>query len=56
LWESITQVDDRGWQMAGLTGNYLRVSALASRPIWNEVSQVRVESVEGDRLAGVIMA
>jgi hypothetical protein len=42
LWESATQYDDRGWQMEGLTGNYLRVSAIAPRPIWNEVSSVEL--------------
>ena len=55
LWESTTQVDDSGWQMVGLTGNYLRVSALAPCPMWNEISEVRLQSVEGDRLTGIIL-
>jgi threonylcarbamoyladenosine tRNA methylthiotransferase MtaB len=56
LWESITQLDDSGWQMAGLTGNYLRVVARASRAMWNEISQVRLESLHGEGLSGRIAA
>jgi threonylcarbamoyladenosine tRNA methylthiotransferase MtaB len=55
LWESTTQVDDRGWQMEGLTGNYLRVTASAPRPLWNEISTVLLESVEGDHIKGTIV-
>ncbi len=55
LWESMTQVDDSGWEMAGLTGNYLRVEARAAGPLWNEVSQVMLGSVDGDRMNGVMV-
>jgi threonylcarbamoyladenosine tRNA methylthiotransferase MtaB len=44
LWESATQYDERGWQMEGHTGNYLRVQAIAARPMWNEVSWVEIGS------------
>jgi threonylcarbamoyladenosine tRNA methylthiotransferase MtaB len=56
LWESTTQLDDHGWQMAGLTGNYLRVVATASRAMWNEISPVVLLSVQEDELAGRIAA
>ncbi len=56
LWESTTQLDDSGWQMAGLTGNYLRVAALAPRPMWNELSTVRLNSVDGEMLSGTLIA
>ncbi len=56
LWESTTQVDDSGWQMTGLTDNYLRVTASAPRPIWNEFSNVLLQAAEGDRLTGSIVA
>ena len=50
LWESTTQLDERGWQMGGLTGNYLRVNAIAPRPLWNEISTVEL----GENGNGVI--
>jgi len=42
LWESATEFNDGGWQMQGLTGNYLRVKAASKRPLWNEISTVRI--------------
>lgn len=54
LWESTSQVDDNGWQMAGLTGNYLRVTARAPRPLWNELSPVVLETLHADGLGGRI--
>ncbi len=54
LWESTTLLDDSGWQMAGLTGNYLRVAARAPRAMWNELSTVRLQTVQGDSLIGQI--
>jgi len=50
LWESATQYDERGWRMEGLTGNYLRVEAVAPRPLWNEISLVEF----GGNESGVI--
>jgi threonylcarbamoyladenosine tRNA methylthiotransferase MtaB len=51
LWESAAQYDERGWQMGGLTGNYLRVEAIAPHPMWNEISAVELGS---DGIRGVI--
>ena len=51
LWESATQYDERGWQMGGLTGNYLRVEAIAPHPMWNEFSWVEIGS---DGVGGII--
>ncbi len=56
LWESTTRLDEAGWEMAGLTGNYLRVVAAAPRPIWNQISPVRLQSLHGDGLLGQIAA
>ncbi len=56
LWESTTQLDETGWQMSGLTGNYLRVTATALRPMWNEISPVLLQSVQGDGLSGLLVA
>jgi threonylcarbamoyladenosine tRNA methylthiotransferase MtaB len=55
LWESTTQLNNDGWQVAGLTGNYLRVEAAARQPMWNEISQVVLESVQEESVAGRIV-
>jgi len=54
LWESTVRLNDSGWQMSGLTGNYLRVMASAPRPMWNEISPVLLQSVQGDGLGGLL--
>ena len=56
LWESTSEVGEWGWQMEGLTENYLRVSAFAPSPRWNEIDPVRIETSEGDRIHAVITA
>ena len=55
LWESTTQLDDRGWRMEGWTGNYLRVAATAPKPMWNEISAVLLQTFVGEGLAGQIV-
>lgn len=55
LWESTTEYGEYGWQMEGWTGNYLRVSAIAAAPRWNELDDVRLERVDGEKLAGSIL-
>ncbi len=55
LWESMTRLDGDGWQMAGLTGNYLRVVASTPRAIWNEISPVRMQVLEDEGLRGQII-
>jgi len=52
LWESVTEMNGQGWQMEGLTGNYLRVKAVASQPLWNQVSLVRLQSNDRNGLLG----
>ena len=54
LWESVSEVGEWGWQMEGLTGNYLRVHAFAPSPRWNEIDRVRISGCDGDRIRGVI--
>jgi threonylcarbamoyladenosine tRNA methylthiotransferase MtaB len=55
LWESVTQMDGRGWQMEGLTGNYLRVTAYASQPRWNLIDRVRLANQTEAGLGGEIL-
>ena len=54
LWESVSELDEWGWKMEGLTENYLRVTATASAPRWNEVDRVRIESIDAEGLLGKI--
>jgi threonylcarbamoyladenosine tRNA methylthiotransferase MtaB len=55
LWESTSELDEWGWQMEGLTGNYLRVKAAASSPRWNQIDAVTIHAVQQDGLRGVIL-
>jgi threonylcarbamoyladenosine tRNA methylthiotransferase MtaB len=55
LWESVSELDEWGWQMEGWTENYLRVRAAASSPRWNEVDRVELTEAAGDFLRGVIL-
>ncbi len=54
LWESTSELDEWGWQMEGLTGNYLRVKAAASSPRWNEIDDVLIHAAAVDHLKGEI--
>jgi threonylcarbamoyladenosine tRNA methylthiotransferase MtaB len=54
LWESTSEVGEWGWQMEGLTGNYLRVNAVAPSPRWNQIDWVKIDECEGHRTLGVI--
>lgn len=54
LWESTTEYDEFGWKMEGWSENYLRVSAIASSPRWNEVDKVKLMEVDGEKIKGEI--
>jgi len=54
LWESTSEMGEWGWQMEGLTSNYLRVNAFAPSPRWNEIDLVHINEFDGDRMCGVI--
>jgi threonylcarbamoyladenosine tRNA methylthiotransferase MtaB len=55
LWESVSEMGEWGWQMEGLTGNYMRVSAFAPSPRWNEIDRVILNEGNGDKIKGVIV-
>jgi threonylcarbamoyladenosine tRNA methylthiotransferase MtaB len=55
LWESVSELGEWGWQMEGLTGNYLRVNAFAPSPRWNEIDHVSLREGEGDKIKGIII-
>ncbi|HJQ14791.1 MAG TPA: MiaB/RimO family radical SAM methylthiotransferase [Anaerolineales bacterium] len=54
LWESVSEMGEEGWQMEGLTGNYLRVSAFAPSPRWNEIDPVKIHQCDAGSIKGVI--
>jgi len=54
LWESTSEMGEYGWQMEGLTENYLRAQAFAPAPRWNELDEVLLDECNGDKLKGVI--
>ena len=42
LWESTTDLGEAGWQLSGLTGNYLRVKVNGVENRWNQISDVEI--------------
>ncbi len=54
LWEACSQVDETGWQMEGLTGNYIRVTARAPQPRWNQVDMALLLSLRGEGMQAEI--
>jgi threonylcarbamoyladenosine tRNA methylthiotransferase MtaB len=56
LWESMTEYGEYGWRMEGWTGNYLRVSAFAPSPRWNEVDEVKLLGIADGMVKGEIVS
>ncbi|NOH04247.1 MAG: MiaB/RimO family radical SAM methylthiotransferase [Chloroflexi bacterium] len=55
LWESASEYGEYGWRMEGWTGNYLRVSAVAPSPRWNEVDEVTLPDSKSGVFFGTIV-
>jgi threonylcarbamoyladenosine tRNA methylthiotransferase MtaB len=55
LWERVAKLDDGKFLMVGLTGNYLRVSALANEDLQNTISNVQLLKINGNLLSGNII-
>jgi threonylcarbamoyladenosine tRNA methylthiotransferase MtaB len=54
LWESASTMGPHGWELSGLTGNYLRVKAQAPHNKWNTITPVRLTGMNGKVLYGQI--
>ena len=54
LWEGAAALDAQGWELSGLSDNYLRVIARAPRHLWNELTPVQITALHEDGLAGVL--
>lgn len=54
LWEKATRFESNYWKLSGLTDNYLRVTAIASDNLWNQVAPVRLTSLSRKGLIGTL--
>ena len=45
LWEATSKLADSGCQLEGLTDNYIRVTAVAPEPRWNQMDDVKLMSM-----------
>lgn len=54
LWEASDSLGPDGWQLKGLTDNYLRVTAAAPQPLWNQISAVRLKALTSGGLKGIL--
>jgi threonylcarbamoyladenosine tRNA methylthiotransferase MtaB len=55
LWESTRGLGPQGWELSGLTDNYLRVSAHSPEPFSNRITLVKLTGVTKDGLLGQIL-
>jgi threonylcarbamoyladenosine tRNA methylthiotransferase MtaB len=56
LWESTHGLGPQGWELSGLTDNYLRVTAHSPEPLWNCISEVKLLSIEEDGMRGELLS
>ena len=54
LWEASSHMTEAGWELEGLTGNYLRVKAVAPQVRWNQIDEVELLAIDGDGMKGKI--
>jgi threonylcarbamoyladenosine tRNA methylthiotransferase MtaB len=54
LWESATALGPDGWELSGLSDNYLRVSATSASQLWNAISPVQIRGVNAEGVYGLI--
>jgi len=55
LWEATAIRNERGWEIEGLTGNYIRVTATAPEPRWNHINEVKLTGLTTDGMSGEII-
>jgi threonylcarbamoyladenosine tRNA methylthiotransferase MtaB len=54
LWEARSSLSNAGWQIEGLTDNYMRVSAIAQQRQWNTFDDVLLKTANAAGLQGEI--
>ena len=55
LWESEVALDPVSWRLQGLTDNYLRVSAVTPKRLWNQIQLVEITGTNGMGLTGKVV-
>lgn len=55
LWETAHALGPDGWELSGLTDNYLRVEATAPEPLWNRITPVRLERSREEKVWGSLV-
>ena len=55
LWESATSLGQQGWELSGLTDNYLHVYAHAPRQLWNQITPVRLTEASPKGMRGIVI-
>jgi hypothetical protein len=54
LWESALGLGPNGWQMEGLTDQYLRVRAFSPGNVWNQIQKVHLIELLEDGFLGFV--
>jgi threonylcarbamoyladenosine tRNA methylthiotransferase MtaB len=54
LWESAKAHDAQGWELSGLTDNYLRVHSHAPDQLWNQITPVQLTALTRHGLVGMV--
>jgi threonylcarbamoyladenosine tRNA methylthiotransferase MtaB len=54
LWEKAEKITPGEWELSGLTGNYLRVSARSKKFLWNKITPTRFMETTSRGLYGII--
>ncbi len=55
LWEATNVRSENGWRMSGLSSNYIKVTTDASSYLWNQIDEVRLDSLEKQGMSGTIL-
>ena len=55
LWESASASSPKGWEISGLTDNYLRVNTFSDQNIQNSLADVHIVGVDGESLCGELV-
>ena len=55
LWESASASSPRGWEISGLTDNYLRVNTFSDQNIQNIIADALIVGVDGEILYGELV-
>jgi threonylcarbamoyladenosine tRNA methylthiotransferase MtaB len=54
LWESAAEHDVQGWELSGLTDNYLRVHTHTPAKLWNRITPVELTACTKGGLVGMV--